>query len=59
MTGTGMNRDVQDLVERAADARVVAIGETGLDYFRSDGDLEWQRARFRTHIRAAKACGKP
>jgi TatD DNase family protein len=37
----------------------VAIGETGLDYFRSDGDLEWQRERFRTHIRAAKACNKP
>jgi TatD DNase family protein len=38
---------------------VVAIGETGLDYFRSDGDLEWQRARFRNHIQAAKTCGKP
>ncbi|HCU84385.1 MAG TPA: DNAase, partial [Methylophilus sp.] len=38
---------------------VVAIGETGLDYFRLTGDLEWQRERFRTHIRAAKATGKP
>jgi TatD DNase family protein len=37
----------------------VAIGETGLDYFRLKGDLEWQRERFRTHIRAAHACGKP
>jgi TatD DNase family protein len=50
---------VQELVERAADPRVVVVGETGLDYFRSDGDLEWQRERFRTHIQAAKACGKP
>ena len=49
----------QDLVERAMGERVVAIGETGLDYFRSEGELEWQRARFRTHIRAAKACAKP
>jgi TatD DNase family protein len=38
---------------------VVAIGETGLDYFRSEGDLEWQRERFRTHIAAAKSCAKP
>jgi TatD DNase family protein len=50
---------VADLVERARDARVVAIGETGLDYFRLEGDLEWQRERFRTHIRAAKEAGKP
>jgi TatD DNase family protein len=47
------------LVELAADPRNVAIGETGLDYFRSDGNLEWQRERFRVHIAAAKACGKP
>jgi len=50
---------VADLVALAADPRTVAIGETGLDYFRSDGDLEWQRARFRTHIAAARACAKP
>jgi len=58
---------VQDLLERAALPRVVAIGETGLDYYgmedrkggRSIADLEWQRERFRTHIRAARACGKP
>ena len=50
---------VADLVERAGDARVVAIGETGLDYFRLEGDLEWQRERFRTHIRAARETGKP
>jgi TatD DNase family protein len=50
---------VQELVDHATSPRLVAIGETGLDYFRSEGDLEWQRERFRTHIRAAKTCGKP
>ena len=57
----------QDLVERAALPRVVAIGETGLDYYgmedrkggRSIADLDWQRERFRTHIRAARLTGKP
>ena len=47
------------LLQRAAHSKVVAIGETGLDYFRLTGDLDWQRERFRTHIRAAKRCGKP
>lgn len=50
---------VEELVSLANHPRVVAIGETGLDYFRLTGDLEWQRNRFRTHIRAAKASGKP
>lgn len=50
---------VEELVELANDARVVAIGETGLDYFRSQGDLGWQQERFRRHIRAAKRCHKP
>lgn len=58
---------VQDLVERAALPRVVAIGETGLDYYgmedrkggRTIADLEWQRERFRTHIRAAQQVRKP
>ena len=50
---------VTDLVERAARPKVVAIGETGLDYYRATGDLEWQRERFRTHIRAAVATRKP
>ncbi|MDD2768848.1 MAG: TatD family hydrolase [Methylococcus sp.] len=51
--------DVDCLAELADDERVVAIGETGLDYFRSEGDLTWQHERFRTHIRAAKRIGKP
>jgi TatD DNase family protein len=50
---------VEQLVKLAQHPRVVAIGETGLDYFRLKGDLEWQRQRFRTHIRAARICGKP
>jgi TatD DNase family protein len=52
-----------DLVQRAALSRVVAIGETGLDYYRLNGrsvaDMEWQRERFRVHIRAAQATAKP
>ena len=50
---------VEELVELSRKTKVVAIGETGLDYYRLSGDLEWQRARFRTHIRAARECGKP
>ena len=48
-----------ELVRLADHPKVVAIGETGLDYFRLQGDLEWQRTRFRTHIRAAVECNKP
>jgi len=50
---------VAGLLALADHEKVVAIGETGLDYFRLTGDLEWQRTRFRTHIQAAIQCGKP
>jgi TatD DNase family protein len=50
---------VELLVDRSRERKVVAIGETGLDYYRLTGDLEWQRERFRTHIRAAREAGKP
>lgn len=55
----GEEPSVERLIELARHPRVIAIGETGLDYYRETGDLEWQRERFRTHIRAAKACAKP
>lgn len=48
-----------ELVRLAQHPKVVAIGETGLDYYRLTGNLDWQRDRFRTHIRAAIQSGKP
>lgn len=55
----GHDPEISELVSMAEHSKVVAIGETGLDYFRSEGDLEWQRERFRRHIAAAKQSGKP
>lgn len=51
--------DLAVLVDHARHSRVVAIGETGLDYYWHKTDTEWQRERFRVHIRAAKISGKP
>ncbi len=50
---------VEELVRVAQHPKIVAIGETGLDYYRLTGDLEWQRQRFRNHIQAAIKCSKP
>lgn len=50
---------VERLVELASHPRVVAIGETGLDYYWQKDKPEWQRQRFRNHIEAAKRCSKP
>ena len=50
---------VEELIDLAQTPKVVAIGETGLDYYHGKGDLDWQRDRFRRHIRAAVADGKP
>lgn len=49
----------EQLAQLSQHPKIVAIGETGLDYFRLQGDLEWQRERFRQHIRASRATGKP
>ena len=54
-----LDPEVEELVKLSKQKKVVAIGETGLDYFHGKGDLEWQRQRFRRHIRAARECNKP
>ena len=58
-SGDSSEPTVERLLELACHPKVVAIGETGLDYYRLKEPLDWQRDRFRTHIRAARACGKP
>ena len=58
-TQSGREPTVDVLLEFAQRPKVVAIGETGLDYFRLAEPLEWQRARFRTHIRAARRASLP
>ena len=50
---------IEELVALAGHPKNVAIGETGLDYFHGKGDLDWQRERFRIHIRAARQANKP
>jgi TatD DNase family protein len=55
----GHEPTIDELIEFGKDKKVIGIGETGLDYFRSEGDLTWQKDRFRNHIRAAKALNKP
>jgi TatD DNase family protein len=55
----GQEPTVAELIALGQDEKVIGIGETGLDYFRSEGDLTWQHNRFRNHIHAAKALNKP
>jgi TatD DNase family protein len=55
----GQEPTVAELIALGQDEKVIGIGETGLDYFRSEGDLTWQHDRFRNHIHAAKALNKP
>jgi TatD DNase family protein len=50
---------VAELIQYAQHEKIVALGETGLDYYRSTGDLEWQKERFQAHIQAAKSVNKP
>ena len=58
-TEGGYEPSVEELLKAAEDPLVVGIGETGLDYFRTEGDLRWQHERFHRHIEVAKRCKKP
>lgn len=58
-TQGGYEPSIEELLEAALDPLVVGIGETGLDYFRTEGDLTWQHERFHRHIEVAKTCQKP
>lgn len=55
----GKDPSVEELIALGKDQKVIAIGETGLDYFRSEGNLDWQHQRLRNHIQAAKTLNKP
>jgi TatD DNase family protein len=55
----GQDPTSDELINLAQDSKIVAIGETGLDYFRSEGDLTWQHHRFKNHIEAAKRLNMP
>jgi TatD DNase family protein len=55
----GREPAIEELSELGRSADIVAIGETGLDYYHGEGDLEWQRDRFRRHINAARTVSKP
>jgi TatD DNase family protein len=56
----GREPSVEELADLARHPRVLAIGETGLDYYRMKREaVDWQRQRFRAHIRAARLAGKP
>lgn len=55
----GFGPSCEQLIDMASHPRVVGIGETGLDYFRSEGDLKWQRERFRRHIDAGRETALP
>lgn len=54
-----LDPSVEQLILYASDPKVIAIGETGLDYSRISGDVTWQQERFRRHIQAARAVNKP
>jgi TatD DNase family protein len=58
-TQSDQELSLERLIELARIPEVIAVGETGLDYFRGQGDLEWQRQRFRVHIAAAREVHKP